>query len=126
MILLFERGPQAAAAVDYDQNSVLENCVIGPKRANLNNCSPPAAQPWTAWSVAMLCSRVVHGYIGYLGYLHLGSIADTGYLGYLCIAHTAVYVQYWHKGSIAYCAYVLRIQPPPGGGDPGRVRCQSH
>ena len=28
----------------------------------------------------------------YCGYLHLGSIADTGYFGYLSITHTVVCV----------------------------------
>ena len=48
-------------------------------------------------------TRVVHGYIGYLGYLHLGSIADTGYFGYLCIADTAV-LQILAQGQ--YCGYL--------------------
>ena len=54
-------------------------------------------------SVAVPGRRVVHGYIGYLGYLHLGSIADTGYFGYLCIADTAV-LQILAQGQ--YCGYL--------------------
>ena len=37
-------------------------------------------------------SREAHGYMDTYGYLHLGSIADTGYFGYLSITHTVVCV----------------------------------
>jgi hypothetical protein len=36
--------------------------------------------------------REAHGYFGYHGYLHLGSISDTGYFGYFSITHTDVCV----------------------------------
>ena len=36
--------------------------------------------------------REAHGYMDTYGYLHLGSIADTGYFGYLSITHTVVCV----------------------------------
>ena len=36
--------------------------------------------------------RVWHGYLDTYGYLLLGGIADTGYLGYLSITHTQVCV----------------------------------
>ena len=52
-------------------------------------------------------------YCMYCGYLHLGSIADTGYLGYLCIAHTAV-CAILAQGQ--YCVLRIRIAdtaPPP-------------
>jgi hypothetical protein len=50
--------------------------------------------------------RATHGYMDTLGYFQMCSIADTGYYGYLCIAHTQ-YCTYLHRYSIADTGYCI-------------------
>ena len=50
--------------------------------------------------------RATHGYMDTLGYFQMCSIADTGYLGYLCIADTQ-YCTYLHRSSIADTGYCI-------------------
>ena len=40
VILLFQWGPQAAAAVVCDSKSVLENCIFGPKNSQISPRGP--------------------------------------------------------------------------------------
>ena len=51
-------------------------------------------------------SREAHGYLDTLGYLKKASIADTGYIGYIGIAHTQ-YCAYLHRSSIADTGYCI-------------------
>ena len=53
-----------------------------------------------------MCPRATHGYMDTLGYFQMCSIADTGYIGYLGIAHTQN-CTYLHMSSIADTGYCI-------------------